>query len=401
VLSRSATLLFLAASLLWVGCATTSVEGQQKLRLATYNVEDVRTSDLLRSDHPRVNRIIDEIIELNPDVMLLNEVQYDGPGDPWKPSDEAPGSNAMRISNLLAARSGGNSRYNVIMLPSNTGIASGFDLDNNGDTVTVVPEIPDGGPDGSPGRQTPEGRAYGNDAWGFGMFPGQYAMVLIVREGLQVDADHIRTFQMFRWKDVPGALAPADPETGESWYSPEEWEKFRLSSKSHWDVPVMVAEGLTIHVLASHPTPPAFDGPERKNKLRNHDEIRFWSEYLAGADFIVDDAGHGGGLDSGSSFVIVGDLNADVDEGAAVDNPIETFLMSNPLVNAAFTPVGDRPIEGLDPDDTASWGLHVDYVLPSRNLEIVGGAVHRHDWSPEKPPHDHFPVWIDVSLPAK
>ena len=30
----------------------------------------------------------------------------------------------------------------------------------------------------------------------------------------------------------------------------------------------------------SHPTPPAFDGPEDRNGRRNHDEIRFWSDYL-------------------------------------------------------------------------------------------------------------------------
>ena len=31
----------------------------------------------------------------------------------------------------------------------------------------------------------------------------------------------------------------------------------------------------------------------------------------------------------------------------------------------------------LDPDDTARWGLRVDYVLPSDNLEVLGGEVVR------------------------
>ncbi len=41
-------------------------------------------------------------------------------------------------------------------------------------------------------------------------------------------------------------------------------EAARLSSKSHWDVPINV-NGRVLHVLASHPTPPVFDGPEDRN----------------------------------------------------------------------------------------------------------------------------------------
>ena len=55
-----------------------------------------------------------------------------------------------------------------------------------------------------------------------------------------IDADDVRTFQHFLWKDMPGALLPDDPNTAApaDWYSPEELDVFRLSSKSHWDVPV-------------------------------------------------------------------------------------------------------------------------------------------------------------------
>ena len=37
----------------------------------------------------------------------------------------------------------------------------------------------------------------------------------------------------------------------------------------------------TVHVLASHPTPPTFDGAEDRNGRRNHDEIRFWADYVS------------------------------------------------------------------------------------------------------------------------
>lgn len=67
-----------------------------------------------------------------------------------------------------------------------------------------------------------------------------------------------RTFQYFLWKDMPDAYLPRDPTTNESYYAPEVLNVLRLSSKSHWDIPVQV-NGQVIHVLQSHPTPPVFD----------------------------------------------------------------------------------------------------------------------------------------------
>ena len=79
--------------------------------------------------------------------------------------------------------------------PSNTGIPSGFDLDNDG---TV------GGPD---------------DAFGFGDFPGQYGMVVLSR--FPIVDDEVRTFQNLLWASMPGARLPDDPATPEpaDWYS--------------------------------------------------------------------------------------------------------------------------------------------------------------------------------------
>jgi hypothetical protein len=71
--------------------------------------------------------------------------------------------------------------------PSNTGIPSGFDLNNDGQV------------------------SGGDDAFGFGLFEGQYGMVVYSR--YPIDTDRVRTFQHFKWKDMPGALLPDDPAT--------------------------------------------------------------------------------------------------------------------------------------------------------------------------------------------
>jgi hypothetical protein len=85
----------------------------------------------------------------------------------------------------------------------------------------------------------------------------------------------------------PGDTRAAD------WYSSDELNVFRLSSKSHWDLPMRIDKE-TVHFLVSHPTPPVFDGPEDRNGTRNHDEIRFWADYNSGgsrAEYIYDDGG--------------------------------------------------------------------------------------------------------------
>ena len=97
---------------------------------------------------------------------------------------------------------------------------------------------------------------------------------------------------------MPGALLPDRASTPEprDWYSREELRIFRLSSKSHWDVPIRIG-GDTVHFLTSHPTPPVFDGPEDRNGRRNHDEIRLFADYITPgrAGYLYDDKGRRGG----------------------------------------------------------------------------------------------------------
>jgi hypothetical protein len=54
-------------------------------------------------------------------------------------------------------------------------------------------------------------------------------------------------------------------------------------------------------------------------------------------DYIYDDSGHTGGLGPNSSFVILGDMNADPIDGDSFDHPIDQ-LLSSPLINTSETP---------------------------------------------------------------
>lgn len=379
-------------------------------RFATFNIEDLRTAELTGRPSDRALRAARLIQRLRANVLLVNEITHDQPGDPgFTPGDE-PGRNGGRLADLLAEPLPGEMSegvepfgYRAVMLPVNTGVASGFDFDRNGIAVTDVPPQLPIGLDGEPPPQTASGRAYGNDAWGFGTYPGQYGMALLVDERLEVLEDRIRTFREFRWSQMPDNLMPVVPDrsdpTPDPWYAGEAGERFRLSSKSHWDVPVRMPGGRVVHVLASHPTPPAFDGEEQRNVLRNHDEIRFWADYIAGDTYMVDDSGRRGGLEQDALFVIMGDLNADPDEGGSREGAIES-LLNHPRVLPVDPPRSNIAVEGLDPDDTAFFGLRADYVLPSRGLRTLRSGVWRFGAGADAFPSDHFPVWIDLAIPT-
>jgi hypothetical protein len=214
-----------------------------------------------------------------------------------------------------------------LVAPSNTGSPSVFDLDNNGSV---------GGP---------------NDAFGFGFFPGQFGMAVYSR--YPIDYDSIRTFQFFLWKDMPGAMLPDDPNTPApaDWYSPAELDVFRLSSKSHWDIPIDI-DHKVVHFLVSHPTPPVFDGPEDRNETRNFDEIRFWADYIlpSRSGYIYDDQGTYGGMERGAMFVIAGDQNSDPLDGDSIPGSIQQ-LLDHPLVNTKVTPSSEG-----GPEQTALQG---------------------------------------------
>ncbi|MEH2305133.1 phytase [Nostoc sp.] len=325
-------------------------------------------ADLSTPDNAQAKAVAEIIQRNNPDVLLINEFDY---------SQEAV---KLFQQNYLAISQNGTTPVDYpyfYIAPSNTGIASDFDLNNNGTVVT-----------------TPGTSGYGDDAFGFGDFPGQYGMLLLSK--YPIDTANVRTFQNFLWKDMPNALLPDDPNTPEpnDWYSQEELSVLRLSSKSHWDVPIQV-NGETIHVLASHPTPPTFDGAEDRNGKRNHDEIRFWADYITPgkSNYIYDDEGKTGGIASGSSFVIVGDQNADPLDGDSFENAIRQ-LLQNPNINTNVIPTslggvqqadlqgganasqkGNSSFDTADFADNAPGNLRTDYVLPSADLKIANSGV--------------------------
>lgn len=363
--------------------------GSRSVRIATYNASLNRgaagqlISDLATPDNAQARQVA-EIIQRNaPDIVLINEFDVD---------EEHRAADLFRRHYLEVPQRG---QKPVIYpyaftAPVNTGVPSGMDLNQDG---TI------GG---------------GDDAYGFGLFPGQYGMLVLSRH--PIDTDRVRTFQNLLWSSMPDNLIPTD------YYTPEQVPRLRLSSKSHWDVPVTIGR-TTLHVLAHHPTPPSFDGPEDRNGRRNHDEIRLWADYLRPgrrARYIVDDAGVRGGLGGRESFVVLGDHNSDPRDGDSWPGAIQQLLehpriqdprpASRGAVEAARAQGGanaeHRTRSRYDTsdftDDPGPGNLRVDYVLPSTDLRVTGSGVfwpcEGEDGADLVGASDHRLVYVDVRL---
>lgn len=420
-------LMILLAAAAGGGCAPA-----ETIRFATFNASLNRDApggliaDLSTPDHPQARAVAEVIQRVRPDVLLINEFDHDEHGEAARLFRanylERPQNGAAPIAYPYAYAA-----------PVNTGVPSGLDLDNDGVATT------------QPGT-----RANGGDSLGFGQFPGQYGMLILSNRPI---FDHrVVSLRPFLWKDMPGALLPVN-EDGSPWYAVDELDVLPLSSKAHWDVPIAArrdGKGRVVHLLVSHPTPPAFDGPEDRNGRRNHDEIRLWADYIAGGDAAAYlrpaeaigpeprrpgvDTTLTGGFRGGrvayppppERFVILGDLNADPADGNSIPGAIQQ-LLEHPRVNARLVPTsagavaavreqGGRNAEHLSPPDadTADFpetgsgpgNLRVDYVLPSANLKPVAAGVF---WpAPDDPLHrlvernatsDHRLVWMDVRVP--
>ena len=290
-----------------------------------------------------------------PDVLLVQELDRDDDG------------RALDLyADLYLGGEGGIDYPFRAVFPSNTGVASGVDINGDGEIGA-------------------EGRAYGEDALGYGLYPGQYAFALLSRHPLGTP----RTFSKFLWRDMPGNLMPETlPDAARA--------VLPLSSKTHALVPVEI-DGQTVWVAAAHPTPPI---PRDGNllKRRNADEIRLLADLLepTSSGYATDDAGVAGGLPAESLAVVMGDLNADPDGGNSKEGAIGQLLSHRLMTDPEPRSVAN----GLRTAKFSNGKMRVDYVVPSKALRVAGSGVH---WPADDDTlddaSDHRLVYVDVVLP--
>ncbi len=370
---------------LWLTAILLLVSGAawaEPIRIATFNASlsrngpGVLLDKILGGKDKQIIAVARIIKTVRPDILLINELDHDYENLALKAF--------LKVLEKDEGEFKGIAYLHFFAPPQNTGVPSGLDLNGDGKL---------GGP---------------ADAFGYGRFRGQYGMALISR--FPIDTGQALDFSELLWIDFPQANLPTKPD-GQSFLSLEASAVMRLSSKGHWDVPVNLPDGRALRVMASHPTPPVFDGPEDFNGKRNADEILFWDRHVAERSTAAD------------LFVILGDLNSDPLDGDSSHNAISK-LLKNPLVQnpvmrsggaaaasqlqgaANLTHKGDPALDTADfRDDPGPGNLRVDYVLPSKTLKIIDAGVF---WPAPKEQgfkligldgrasSDHRLVWVDV-----
>src|SRR5918999_4894838 len=147
---------FLVAAVLLAVAAPSAVARDDTVRFSTFNAslnrnfEGELIQELSNGDDPQIRNVAEIIQRVRPDVLLINELDYVG-------SDQA-----LRLfqHNYLSVSQNGARPIRFphsFVAPSNTGIPSGKDLNNDGRVVTTP---------GQPG--------YGDDSFGFGEYPGRF-----------------------------------------------------------------------------------------------------------------------------------------------------------------------------------------------------------------------------------
>ncbi|PSW17685.1 endonuclease/exonuclease/phosphatase family protein [Photobacterium sanctipauli] len=305
---------------------------------------------LLAPDNPRFSKLAAIIQNQRPDILMLCEFDHPGNGG----DDGALADFCHRYLGVAQHDQQPIDYPYRYCPPTNTGLASEYDLDGDGE-VTLP-----------------------NDAHGFGEHHGHFGFVILSRFPIVLDS--VRSWQHLLWQSLPDNQMPV------GYYSEAAVSTLRLSSKNHLLVPVKVGDEV-LHLICAHPTPPVFDGDEKRNARRNHDELKLLQAIIDDAAYLVDDNGHQGGLKADSKFVVLGDLNADRQDGDGMKSAISELLFHpriyRSVASGRMTPksLGGRFLrpwqarKGRASEWTHISGLRLDYVLPSANLNVLQSGV--------------------------
>lgn len=361
-------------------------------RYAAFNVIELETEQVQQPGDEQAEAAARIVQEVRPDVLVVNELTNN--------FQEEEATDTANIDAFVE---------NYLSVPQCEhleGIEYPHTLQPTSNTGVLPEEEFDFNKDGQAGERP-------GDAYGFGEYPGHYAFAIASRH--PIDENGIRSFREFRWADMPENLIPVDDGDHdideEGLYLTEaETEVYRLSSKTHIDVPFCV-EDETVHGLFAHPTPPTFDGENNFNGRWNHDEVRFLADYVAGEEYIYDDDGTTGGLDEDASYVLMGDMNAAPDGDRPLD-PAGKFLFGNDDFDTDRLPRSPGGAQRGDPYATRFGGdvegvvEQIDYVLPSPDLSVRDSAVvwpsedsdERGLLSDVRTASDHRLVWADIGV---
>jgi len=361
------------------------------LRYGHFNIKELSTDKLLDDADQQVNAAAEVIARFNPDIVDINELQYDIEG---LPTGDMPGAaypvepggidggaeNAQRLADRIAAANPDATYDHVLITVGN----SGMWWDDTGDF----------------------------DSWslrGWGDWEGRFNTAVLSK--FPILRDEVRVISDLAWEDLPdNQLADMEAEIG--MVPPA---GFPLFEKALIIVPVDLGTE-TLYLVLLHPvaSPSRFDVI---NPYRNYDELHALALFLDGTLPGVEP------LPAGAKFIISGDLNADPDSsdsdgiaGAAqlvTEHPSVVAVFPegagtegrNGEYNTYMSGCGNDDGETVE-DPRDAFQLQLDYILPSVTIgEPIDQAIFfpdfqsaREDFDLACYASDHRFLWADLDL---
>ena len=352
---------FLSLALL-ASLGASTVQASERIRLVHFNIRELDSAKLLRGQaHPQI-RAVKEVMSRYPfDIFSVNELHYDLPGVPAR-----------------AYQSRGENLYRLLELVDGFGAYSYFTSFDPANTGRNALRKPDGDYEVNPNAP---GAYLLADPVNFGSFPAEYSTGAATRFPILAK----KVFSRVLWK----AFRPDRDlsQFRDGFNQPLNTATVELFDKNFTDLTLNVG-GKAVHLILFHAVPAFnFGNPFSMNDARNHDQLAFLEWYLTGATSFPVPAGllepvvpgvplsgtEIFPLPPGSTFIAVGDWNADVTDATKPSAEILKRLYEH--FNPWMRDLGVQTFQGSS-FDPATYQAQLDYAFVSRDIRVLGGGVH-------------------------
>ena len=283
------------------------------------------------------------------DILSLNGIQYDFKDVPDK-SFKTTGSNLRRLMqdwNL--------SLQNLFFTPSNLGMNARTNADGNYFVDASAQEAMDHA-----------------DDLNFGTVPGQ----LSTGAATKYKIVHQKVYTHLLWKDF-------NPDVDFNAFRTPSGSSFpegmKLFDKSFSDIALEVGDRL-LHLILFHTTPSYhFGNPHSINSFRNAEQLRFLEWYVSGqTDYAVNISGIEP-LQENDYYIVVGDLNVDINNLESEGSEVLRSIVGK---SALWMTVTETTFTNEAPHFAPNpLRLMLDYMIVSKNIEVLDGKVVYPDFS--------------------
>ncbi len=335
-------LAFISLLLLFsISCSHFANKSDNKIRIVHYNIKELDSEKIQKfSRFPNLEQLrsaAKTLRELDPDILSINEMQYDRPGVPTT-QFRTEGKNIKQFAKLS-----GLSLPYYSFDPANTG-ENAKKLENNY----------------YPPMGFPNWIEYA-DLVNFGMFPGQYSSGALskykVRDKVVISKLTWKQFNpqidLSQFADAKGNPLPEDIE---------------LFDKNFSDITLKI-QGKDVHLVLLHTVPAfGFGNKNTPNFLRNRDQLAFLKWYLTGQperpDLDIKP------LNKETRFIAMGDWNIDYkkEQGGEIIKSLMTQFQPW-LENPNSTYIGDNFSQNTD------FSATLDYILLSHHFKILNSGI--------------------------